>query len=144
MRLMTKVLEPLLNDYVVVYFDDILVFSKSKETHIHNLKWVLQVLEQNQLELNLQKCEFLEHELTFLGYIVGSQGLKVDPSKTSTLNSWMTPSNITEVRSFLGLAFLYRRFIKNFSTVASPITDCLKKGSFQWIVVAEKTFQLLK
>ena len=144
MRLMTEVLKPLLKECIVVYFDDILVFGRSRETHLNDLKRVLQILQQNQLKLNLQKCEFLVHEVSFLGYMVVSQGLKVDPSKTSALNSWISPSNLTEVRSFLGLTSFYRRFIRDFSTITSPISDCLKKGAFTWIVEAEKSFRKLK
>lgn len=143
MRLMTDILKPLLND-CVVYFDDILIFNKDKESHLKDLKKVLVILKQNSLILNMQKCDFLVHELVFLGYIVGNQGLKVDPSKTAALDSWMTPSNVTEVRSFLGLASFYRRFIRDFSTIASPISDCLKKGPFKWTEEANRAFQLLK
>lgn len=135
MWLMIEVPKPLLKYCVVVYFDDILVFSKSKEVHIQ---------DQHQLKWNPLKCEFLVNELTFLGYIMGSQGLKVDPSKAAALSSWTTPSNTSEVRGFLGLASFHRRFIRHFSTIASPITDCLKKpismdsGDRNCISVTEK------
>lgn len=84
------------------------------------------------------------HEVSFLGYIVGNQGLKVDSTKTAALDSWMSPSNNTEVRSFLGLTSFYRRFIRNFSTLARSISDCLKKEIFIWTDEAEKAFCVSK
>lgn len=138
MRLMTEVLKPLLKDCVVVYFDYILIFRKTRKAHLKDVIKVMKILAEHQLKLNVQKCEFLVYEVNFLGYVVGSQGMKVDTKKMDTFTDWMTPSNLTEVKSFLGLPSFYRRFIRNLSTTASPTTDYLKKGKFLWTPEAEK------
>nr|CAD1823400.1 unnamed protein product [Ananas comosus var. bracteatus] len=144
MRFMNQVLRPFIGKFVVVYFDDILIYSTSPETHIDHLRQVLQTLRDNSLYLNLKKCTFLTDSLTFLGYVVSTEGIKVDPVKIEAIQNWPTPKTITEIRSFHGLASFYRRFIRNFSSLIAPITDCLKGGKFTWTSEAEKSFQLVK
>lgn len=105
MRLMIKVLKSLWRTCVVVYFYDILVFNKNKEDHIKNVRMVLETLNENQLDLNLEKCDFFYTKLSFLGFIIGSKRLRVDPMKTGVLDNWLVLASITEVRrSFMGLA----------------------------------------
>lgn len=130
MRLMNQVLRPFIGKFVVVYFDDILIYSKNKEEHLEHLQQVLQTLREQKLYANLKKCSFLTNEVTFLGYIITSEGIRVDPEKIGAINSWPIPKSIHDVRSFHGLASFYRRFIKNFSSVAAPLTDCIKRDKF--------------
>ncbi|KAK8934500.1 hypothetical protein KSP39_PZI014301 [Platanthera zijinensis] len=144
MRLMTQVLRPLMGTCVIVYFDDILIYNLDPDLHLTHLRQVLQILREHRLIINLKKCTFLTSSLTFLGYIVSSEGIKVDPEKIHAIESWPTPRNFTEARGFHGLASFYRRFIRNFSTHIAPITDCLRKGQFVWTTEAEQAFLLMK
>lgn len=129
---MNQILRPFIDKFIVVYFDDILIYSKHKEEHLEQLRQVLQTLREQKLYANLKKCSFLTNEVTFLGYIITAEGIRVDPSKVEAINSWPIPKSIHDVRSFHGLASFYRRFIKNFSSVAAPLTDCIKGDKFQW------------
>jgi hypothetical protein len=144
MRLMNQVLKPFIGRFVVVYFDDILIYSKSQEEHLHHLREVLTVLRDSKLYINIKKCTFMTDGLVFLGYVVSSEGIHVDDEKIKAIRDWPTPTSVTEVRSFHGLATFYRRFVKNFSTIVAPITECLKKGKFQWNSDAEQSFLLIK
>jgi hypothetical protein len=143
MHLMNQVLWPFLSQFVVVYFDDILIYSKSEDEHFDHVQKVFEVLKQNELYVNLN-CVFLQKKLLFMGFIITSEGIHVDESKVVTIRDWPTPNNITEVRSFHGLATFYRRFVKNFSTIMTPINECLKKGKFQWNETAEASFKEIK
>ncbi|WVZ70559.1 LOW QUALITY PROTEIN: hypothetical protein U9M48_019218 [Paspalum notatum var. saurae] len=144
MHLMNQVLRPFLSQFVVVYFDDILIYSKSEDEHFDHVRKVLEVLKQNELYVNLKKCVFLQKQLLFLDFIITSEGIHVDESKVAAVRDWPTPKTITEVRSFHGLATFYRRFVKNFSTIMAPITECLKKGRFQWNETVEASFKEIK
>ena len=125
MRLMNEVLKPFLGRFVVVYFDDILVYSKGEEDHLQHLKQVFDVLREKKLYAKLENCDFLTPSIVFLGYVVSKDGIMVDQSKVEAIKSWPQPKSITEVRSFHGLASFYRRFVPNFSTIMTPITECL-------------------
>jgi hypothetical protein len=114
--------------FVVVYFDDILIYSKTADEHVEQLRDVLAVLQENQLFLNLKKCSFMTDSLLFL--VVSSEGIHVDEEKVRAIREWPAPKTVGEVRSFHGLATFYRRFIWNFSTVMASITECMKKGKF--------------
>jgi len=144
MRLMTEVLRPYLGKFVVVYFDDILIFSTASEEHLSHLENVFELLREHKLYGKLEKCSFMSKEVKFLGYIVSGEGISVDQEKVAAIKSWPKPSTITEVRSFHGLASFYRRFIKGFSTVVAPITECMKKGEFNWTETASKAFEIIK
>jgi hypothetical protein len=144
MRVMNQVLRPFVGKFVVVYFDDILIYSKTADEHVEQLRDVLAVLQENQLFLNLKKCSFMTDSLLFLGYVVSSEGIHVDEEKVRAIREWPAPKTVGEVRSFHGLATFYRRFIRNFSTVMAPITECMKKGKFQWGEEAETSFALIK
>ncbi|WZZ08423.1 hypothetical protein YC2023_094344 [Brassica napus] len=145
MRLMNHVLRSFIGIFVVVYFDDILVYSKSFNDHIEHLRAVLDVLRKESLFANLKKCTFGTDHLVFLGFIVGADGVKVDPEKVRAIQEWPIPKTISEVRSFHGLAGFYRRFVKDFSTIAAPLTEVIKKEvGFKWGEAQELAFQCLK
>ncbi|XP_047331518.1 uncharacterized mitochondrial protein AtMg00860-like [Impatiens glandulifera] len=131
-------------EFVVVYFDDILIYSDSEVAHLSHLREVLSVLRRDKFYAASSKCTFLTDSTQFLGYVVSREGLKVDPSKVLAVNQWPRPSSITEVRSFHGLASFYRRFIPHFSSVTAPITDCMKGVKFFWTDDAEAAFVEIK
>lgn len=144
MKLMNEVLKPFLNQFCVIYFDDILVYSISLEEHLEHLTVIFKTLRKHELFVNQPKCEFALEEVHFLGFIISALGVSVDPRKVEAISSWPIPSSLTELYSFHRLANFYRRFIKQFSTITALITDCLKKGSFQWIERQQSSFQEIK
>ncbi|CAL2226847.1 unnamed protein product [Prunus armeniaca] len=144
MQLMNQVLRPFIGSFVVVYFDDILIYSTTKEEHLVHLRQVLDVLRENKLYVNLKKCTFCTNKLLFLGFVVGENGIQVDDEKIKAILDWPAPKTVSEVQSFHGLATFYRRFVKHFSTVAAPITECLKKGRFNWGDEQERSFAEIK
>jgi hypothetical protein len=145
MYLMNKVFIEYLEKFVVVFIDDILIFSKNEEDHNEHLRVVLQKLRENKLYAKLSKCEFWLKEVSFLGHIISEGGISVDPSKVKDVLSWKTPRNVSDIRSFLRLAGYYRRFIEGFSKNSKPMTELLAKGNtFEWMPRRETSFQELK
>jgi len=144
MRVMTQVLRPYMGKFLVVYFDDILVFSQDKDAHNQHLRLVCEILQREQLYANPKKCAFFSDSITFLGFIVSAEGVSADPEKVRSIVEWPEPTTLREVRSFHGLATFYRRFIHRFSTIVAPITDCIKKGDFEWTTATSKAFQEIK
>ena len=128
MYLMNKVFMEYLDKFVVVFIDDILVYSKNEEEHVEHLRLVLQKLRENQLYAKFSKCEFWLDEVSFLGYVITNGGIAVDPGKVRDVLKWEPPQIVTEIWSFLGLAGYYRRFIEGFSKIVKPLTSLLKKG----------------
>ncbi|GJX63215.1 putative reverse transcriptase domain-containing protein [Tanacetum coccineum] len=122
MDLMNRVCKPYLDKFVIVFIDDILIYSKSEEEHEAHLKTILDLLKKEKLYAKFSKCEFWLQEVQFLGHVVNRDGIHVDPSKVESVKNWKTPESSTEIRSFLGLAGYYRRFIENFSKIAKPLT----------------------
>ena len=120
MRVMTQVLKPFMGKFLVVYFDDILIYSKSRKQHLDHLTQVCTTLRKESLYVNLKKCSFFTNRVVFLGFIVSSEGVSADPQKVQAIVEWPKPKNIHEIRRFHGLASFYRRFIKGFSTIMSP------------------------
>lgn len=144
MRIMNQALRPFIGKFVVVYFDDILVFSSSLEAHLDHLKQVLAVLRQEQLFVAPQKCEWGVDSVVFLGYVVSSKGLSMDLGKVEAIRAWPIPKSISEIRSFHGLASFYRRFVAHFSSVMAPLTECMKGSAFVWTTAAAEAFELIK
>src|SRR5512138_3711058 len=145
MNLMNKVFMEYLDKFVVVFIDDILIYSQSEEDHQHHLRRVLGKLREHQLYAKLSKCEFWLSEVKFLGHVISAKGVAVDPETVTAVTDWKQPKTVTQIRSFLGLAGYYRRFIENFSKIARPMTQLLKKEEkFVWSPQCEKAFQTLK
>jgi hypothetical protein len=145
MDLMNRVFHEYLDRFVIVFIDDILVYSKSLEEHEDHLRIVLQILRDKKLYAKLKKCEFWLNQVVFLGHVVSKDGITVDPSKIEAVVSWDRPTNVSEVRSFLGLAGYYRRFVEGFSRIAAPLTHLTRKNAkFEWKEECEKSFQELK
>ena len=126
-RLMNDVFRPYLDKFVIVYLDDILVFSKTAEEHQRHLRMVLELLRKHKLFAKPSKCELGKSEIEFLGHIVGSNGIRTDPSKVAAILDWPLPANRTDLRAFLGVANFCRRFVMNFSAIASPLNDLLQR-----------------
>jgi len=143
MRLMNQVFKPFLGKFVVVYFDDILVFSKDQEEHFEHLRQVIAILEQEKLSGNLTKCTFFPLEVVFLGYRVSSLGIWVNQSKVEGIKFWPVTSSMHDERSFQGLVSFYRRFIRHFSFVA-PMTKVLKGAKFIWTTKLKSTLRSSK
>ena len=145
MDLMNMVFRPYLDHFVVVFIDDILVYSRDGHEHGQHLKIVLQTLREKKLYAKLGKCDFWLKEVSFLGHIVSTKGIRVDPAKIEAVVNWKPPRSVTKVRSFLGLAGYYRIFVKGFSVIASSITKSLRKGlKFEWSDKCQNSFEQLK
>ncbi|GJS01884.1 putative reverse transcriptase domain-containing protein [Tanacetum coccineum] len=145
MDLMNRVCKPYLDKFVIVFIDDILIYSKNKQEHAEHLKLILELLKKEQLYAKFSKCEFWIPKVQFLGHVIDSQGIHVDPAKIESVKDWESPKSATEIRQFLGLAGYYRRFIEGFSKIAKPMTKLTqKKIKFEWSDKAEAAFQLIK
>ncbi|GJS47147.1 putative reverse transcriptase domain-containing protein [Tanacetum coccineum] len=140
MDLMNRIFHEYLDKFVIVFIDDILVYSKSEEEHERHLRIVLEILRQKKLYAKFSKCEFWLQQVAFLGHIVSADGIIMDPSKVEAITKWPRPTTVTEVRSFLGLAGYYRRFVEGFSRLALPLTQLMRKvhGGFSDIQCASK------
>ncbi|KAL0536183.1 hypothetical protein IC582_025122 [Cucumis melo] len=145
MDLMNRVFREFLDTFVIVFIDDILIYSKTEAEHEEHLRLVLQTLRENKLYAKFSKCEFWLKQVSFLGHVVSKAGVSVDPAKIEAVTGWTRPSTVSEVRSFLGLAGYYRRFVENFSRIATPLTQLTRKGApFVWSKACEDSFQTLK
>ena len=145
MDLMHRVFKIYLDQFVVVFVDDILIYSQSEEEHEDHLRVALQLLRDHQLYAKFSKCDFYITEVKFLGHVVSTSGVSVDPKKVEAVMSWDRPKSIFETRSFLGLAGYYKRFINDFSGLASPMTRLTwKEVKFEWNDLCEKAFWELK
>jgi len=133
MDLMNRVCKPYLDKFVIVFIDDILIYSKSKEDHEEHLRTILELLKKEQLYAKFSKCDFWIRRVQFLGHVIDSQGLQVDPAKIEAVKDWATPKSPTEIRQFLGLAGYYRRFIEGFSKIAKSLTKLTQKNQkYEW------------
>ena len=129
-RLMNHYLLPYLGKFCLVYLDDILVYSNSEEEHLRHLQLVFDILKEKQLYAKASKCELFRERIGFLGFIIEQSTIKTDPAKIEAIKTWPEPTTVREVRSFLGLANFYRKFIHNHSKLAKPLTDLLKSTEF--------------
>jgi hypothetical protein len=145
MYLMNKVFMEYLDKFVVVFIDDILVYSRSEEEHEGHLRLVLQKLRDNQLYAKLSKCEFWLKEVSFLGHVITRRGIAVDPGKVRDVLNWEPPTIVAEIRSFLGLAGYYWRLIEGFSKIVKPLTSLLEKDKkFVWSEACQNSFDELR
>ncbi|GJS38218.1 reverse transcriptase domain-containing protein [Tanacetum coccineum] len=145
MDLMNRVCKPYLDKFVILFIDDILIYSKSEEEHEAYLKMILDLLKKEKLYAKFSKCEFWLQEVQFLGHVVNRDGIHVDPSKVELVKNWKNPESSTEIRSFLGLAGYYQRFINNFSKIAKPLTMLTQKNkTYVWGDKQDEAFQILK
>jgi hypothetical protein len=144
MRLMNEVLRSFIGKFVVVYFDDILIYSKSLDEHSEHLCAIFGALREARLFANLEKCTFCTNRVAFLGYVVTPQGIELDEAKIETIKSWPIPATLTQLWSFLGIVRFYRGFVRDFSTIAAPLNDLTKKGvPFYWGATQEHSFNTL-
>ncbi|KAL0154021.1 hypothetical protein M9458_050680 [Cirrhinus mrigala] len=141
-----EVFRDMLNRWVIVYIDDILIYSDSYSEHVQHVRAVLQRLVQHQLYAKQEKCEFHQQSISFLGYIVSPEGVAMDESKVTAVRDWPRPKTLKELQRFLGFSNFYRRFIRSFSSVASPLTSMIKKGDtrLSWSPVAIQAFEELR
>uniref|UniRef100_A0A0A8ZHA2 Reverse transcriptase domain-containing protein n=1 Tax=Arundo donax TaxID=35708 RepID=A0A0A8ZHA2_ARUDO len=142
---MNSSLAPLLRKCVLVFFDDILVYSRTYEDHIMHLRLVLELLAKDHWKVKLSKRSFAQRSIAYLGHVISAQGVGTDPNKISAIVNWPTPTNVKELRSFLGLAGYYRKFVRHFAIISKPLTNLLKKHClFVWTADHEDAFQTLK
>lgn len=133
MKMMSGIFREYLEEFVIIFIDDILVYSKDRESHQGHLRIVLEKLREQKVFAKLRKCSFWKRSIGFLGHIVSDQGVLVDPEKIKSIEDWPRPKNASEVRSFLGLAGYYRKFVKWFAILAQPMTRLTGKDvKFAW------------
>ncbi len=144
--LMNDIFREWLDDFVVIYIDDILIYSSSLEEHAEHLRKVFQRLRENKLYAKLEKCEFEVTEVDFLGHRITQEGLKMDDHKVKAILDWEPPKSVPALRSFLGLASYYRKFIKHFAKIAALLTNLLKKSAvtYEWEEACNEAFETLK
>ena len=145
MDLMNRVFRPIMDQFVVIFIDDILIYLKSIEEHVYHLKTVLQTLREQHIYAKFSKYDFWLESVPFLGYIVSKDGIQIDPQKIKIVSEWSKLTSVIEIRSFLGLIGYYRRFVQDFLRITAPMTRLTQKNvKFMWSEACENSFQLLK
>jgi hypothetical protein len=140
---MNAVLAPFLRKFALVFFDDILIYSKTYEDHLGHLKSVLTVLDKEKWQVKLSKCAFAQNSVAYLGHVMSADGVATDNSKIVSIQTWPRPTTVKELRGFLGITGYYRKFIKNYAIISQPLTALLKKGVvFVWMEVTDTAFLL--
>lgn len=142
--LMNTIFMPYLRKFILVFFDDILIFSQAMLEHVEHVSVALQVLQENQLVIKLSKCSFAKENIKYLGHVISARGVAVDNSKVQAIKEWPIPTTPKALRGFLGLTGYYRKFIKHYGIRAKPLTDLLRKDSFRWSDKTTQTFERLK
>ena len=144
-RMMNKIFRPYLDEFITLYLDDILIYSDTFEEHIEHLEKVFEVLKKANLLIKLKKCKFCVDEIEYLGHIVSKNGIQVDPAKIESIKKLKPPTSITGIRSIIGLCSYYRKFVKNFSKIAKPMSNLIKKDiKFEWTKECQEAFETLK
>jgi hypothetical protein len=146
-RVMNQIFQKYLNKFVLIYLDDILIFSKTPQEHLQHIRQVLHIIRKNNLSLKAKKCHFFQSEVKFLGHVISKDGIKPDPEKVQAVQDWVEPSSQTQVRAFLGLTTYFKRFIKGYAKIAAPLMELTKdqyKGNFQLTQPARQAFNELK
>lgn len=142
---MNNIFSQYLDKFVLVFIDDIMVYSKTKEEHKEHLRIVLQTLRKHKLYTNFDKCDFYQKKIQYLGHIIFVEGIAFDPEKIRSIMEWSVPKDVVDIRSFMGITGYYRRFIEGFSKIAYPITSLQKKGTkFNWSQECQDRFNKLK
>ena len=141
---MNRIFRPFLDKFVVVFIDNLLVYSRTQEEHAEYLRLVLGILREKQLYAKLSKCEFLMDKVQFLGHVISTQGIAVDPEKVEAVVKWESPKSITKIKSFVGVAGYYRRFIEGFSKIVALLTQLTRKDQpFAWRINVRKVSKSL-
>ena len=133
-----------LRKFVLVFFDDILIYIRTWEEHLQHIEIVLHILEEQQFYAKLSKCDFGLTEMLYLGHIIGVDGVRVHKENIRAIRDWPEPRNVTELQGFIGICTYYRKFVKSFSQLAAPLTDLTRKGAFSWSDTAQRAFDRLK
>ncbi|TQD87016.1 hypothetical protein C1H46_027399 [Malus baccata] len=139
--LMNYIFKPYLRKFILVFFDDILIYSKSWEEHLVHLGKTLELLQQHQLFVKKQKCYFGQHQVEYLGHIVSCEGVFVDPAKIQAILEWPAPKNVNELRGFFGLTGYYRKFVPGYGKICQPLYKLTGSERFMWSEATEATFQ---
>jgi hypothetical protein len=130
--------------FVLVFMDDILIFTKTLEDHVEHLQIVFQTLQENKHFIKFSKCTFAQQEISYLGHVISQEGVSTDPTKTEAMIKWHVPQNFTDLRGFLGLTGYYRKYVKNYGIIAKPLTHLLQNKTFSWNQAAQVAFDKLK
>jgi hypothetical protein len=143
--IMNTIFEPFLRKGVLVFIDDILIYTRTLEEHVRLLRAVFDILSSNQLQVKRSKCVFAQSSLTYLGHVISAEGVSTDAKNIQVVLQWPVPSNVKEVRGFLGLAGYYRKFVRHFGILSRPLTNLLKKNViFHWTAETQASFDALK
>jgi hypothetical protein len=141
---MNAIFAKYMRKFVLIFMDDILIFSKSLEDHLEHLKLVFQTLLEHKLCIKFSKCTFAQQQITYLGHIISKEGVSTDLAKTEAMLQWHVPQNFTELRGFLGLTGYYRKFVRHYGTMARPLTNLLHNRTFSWNKPTQEAFEQLK
>jgi hypothetical protein len=145
MCLMNSILSKYLDKFVIVFIDDILIYSRNEQEHEEHLRIVLQILREQKLYAKFSKCDFYKDKIQYLGHVISKEGIVVDPEKIQAIMDWPIPKYVSDIRSFMGITGYYRKFIEGFSKIAYPITSLQKKGvKFIWSDKCQESFETLK